>query len=84
MYLLLLILLIVGGFIVYALIQLIQREIQAQRRYEAYRDYITAYGSEEEKESLMLEEMEDLMIGIGGFVMLDMLDGELDGDFDFC
>ena len=48
MYLLLLILLLGGGFLVYILIRLVLRDIQAQRRHEAYRDYIIAYGSEEE------------------------------------
>jgi len=82
MYMLLLILLLGGGFLVYILVRLVLRDIQALRRYEAYRDYIMAYGLEEEKESLMIDEMEDLMIGMGGLVMLDMVDGELDGDFD--
>ena len=41
-----------------------------------------AYGSEKEKESLMIGEMEDLIPGIGGLVMLDMMDRELGGDFD--
>ena len=83
MYLLLLILLIAGGILAYALIRLIQREIQAHRRYEAYRDYIMAYGSEEEKQSLMMEELDDMFIGMTGLAMLDMQDGEMDGDFDF-
>jgi len=68
MYMLLLILLLGGGFLVYILVRLVLRDIQALRRYEAYRDYIMAYGSEEEKESLMIEELEDLMIGMGGLV----------------
>jgi len=83
MYLLLLILLIAGGILAFALIRLIQREIQAHRRYEAYRDYIMAYGSEEEKQSLMMEELDDMFIGMTGLAMLDMQDGEMDGDFDF-
>lgn len=65
MYLLLLIMLLVGGFLVFVLILLVQREIQAQRRFEAYRGYVMAYGSEEEKASLMIDEMEDLMIVMG-------------------
>ena len=64
MYLSLLILLLEGGFLVYLLIRLIRRDIQAHRRYEAYRDYIMVYGSEEEKESLMIDEMEDLGLEI--------------------
>jgi hypothetical protein len=42
-----------------------------------------AYGSEEEKQALMLCELEDMMIGLGGLVLLDMLDGELDGEIDW-
>ena len=82
MYLLLLILLIAGGILVYALIRLIQREINAHRRYEAYRDYIMAYGSEDEKQALMLEDLDDMFIGMTGLMFIDMVDGELDGDFD--
>ena len=83
MYMLLLILLIAGGFLVYALIRLIQQEIQSRRSYEAYRDYIMAYGSEEEKQALMLEDLDDMFIGMIGLAMVDMLDGELDGEIDF-
>ena len=83
MYIQLLILLIAGAILVYALIRLIQRENQSHRRYEAYRDYIMAYGSEDEKQALMLEDLDDMFIGMTGLAMLDMVDGELDGDFDF-
>ena len=83
MYIQLLILLIAGGLIVYALIRLIQREIQAHKSYEAYRDYIMTYGSEEEKQILMLENLDDMFIGMIGLAMVDMLDGELDGEIDF-
>ena len=83
MYLLLLILLLAGGLLVCVLIRLILRDIQDQRRHEAYREYIMAYGSEEEKESLMIEEMDDLMLGMGGLMMLDLIDGELDGEMNF-
>ena len=83
MYLLLLILLIAGGFLVYILIKLLLRDIQAHRRYEMHRKYILAYGSEEEKQTLMLDELEDMMIGLGGLVLLDLLDGELDGEIDW-
>ena len=83
MYLLLLILLIAGAILVYALIRLFQREIQAHKRYEAYRDYIMTYGSEEEKQILMLENLDDMFIGMIGLAMVDMLDGELDGEIDF-
>ena len=82
MYLLLLILLHAGGFLVFLLVRLVHRDIQAHRRHEAYRDYIMAFGSEEEKESLMIDEMEDLMIGIGGLLMLDLVDCELDSEID--
>ena len=30
----------------------------------------------------MRRSLEDLMIGIGGWGMIDMLDGELDGEID--
>lgn len=83
MYLCLLILLIAGGFLVYIFSKLILRDIQAQRRYEAHRRYIMAYGTEEEKQALALDELEDMMLGLGGLVMLDMLDGELDGEIDW-
>ena len=82
MYLLLLILLHAGGFLVFLLVRLVHRDIQAHRRHEAYRDYIMAFGSEEEKESFMMDEMEDLIIGMGRLVLIDMIDGELDGDID--
>jgi hypothetical protein len=42
-----------------------------------------AYGSEEEKQALMLDELEDMMIGLGGLVLLDLSDGELDGEIDW-
>jgi len=83
MYVLLLILLIAGGILVYALIRLIQRDTQAHKRYEAYRSYVMAYGSEEEKQALMLDDLDDMFIGMTGLAMLDTLDWELDGDFDF-
>ena len=83
MYLLLLILLLVGVFLVYIIIRLFQRDIETHRRYEAYRDYIMTYGSEEEKQILMLEDLDDMFIGMIGLAMVDMLDGELDGEIDF-
>ena len=42
-----------------------------------------AYGTEEEKESQLMDEMEDLMIGMQRLVLLDMPDGDLDGEIDF-
>ena len=77
-YLLLLILLLAGSFLVYVLIRPILQDIQAHRKHEAYRDYILAYGSEEEMESLMMDEMEDMLLGITGLRFLDMVDGDID------
>ena len=78
MYLLLLILLIAGGILLYSLIRLIQRENQSHRRYETYRDYIMTYGSEEEKQTLMLEDLDDMFIGMTGLMFIDMVDGDFD------
>ena len=41
-----------------------------------------AYGSKEEKQALMLDDLEDITFGIGGLLMLNMLEGELDGEID--
>ena len=42
-----------------------------------------AYGTEEERESLIMDEIEDMLLGITGLMFLDMVDGELDGEIDF-
>ena len=83
MLILVLMLLIVGGLIFYIVVRLFIKDVQAHKQYEAYSDYVMAYGSEEETVSLMLDELEDLMIGMGGLVLLDMVDGELIGGNEF-
>ena len=47
------------------------------------RDFIMLYGSEEEKQTLLLQEMNERLQGVGGLMMMDMADGDFDGFIDW-
>ena len=77
-YLLLLILLLAGSFLVYVLIRPILQDIQAHRKHEAYRDLIMAHGTDEQRESIRMDDMDDVVRGIMGLIFMDMVDGDID------
>ena len=57
-------------------------DFQAHRKHEAYRDLNMAHGTDEQRESIRIDDMDDVVRGITGLIFMDVADGDFNGEID--